>query len=126
MIELHVKFNTIWYIVLIISSISTGIKSGDPACCFVSPRGITRTYVSKMSPIKNHFMESSQSHFSTKNSTRVIAQKGGLAVLPCVVKLNSPATVSIVIICKHCTYKYVHIHPAQKISGIPHLNLLLI
>ncbi|XP_039969796.1 uncharacterized protein LOC120781632 isoform X2 [Bactrocera tryoni] len=110
MIELHVKFNTIWYIVLIISSISTGIKSD----------------VSKMSPIKNHFMESSQSHFSTKNSTRVIAQKGGLAVLPCVVKLNSPATVSIVIICKHCTYKYVHIHPAQKISGIPHLNLLLI
>lgn len=78
MIELHVKFNTIWYIVLIISSISTGIKSD----------------VSKMSPIKNHFMESSQSHFSTKNSTRVIAQKGGLAVLPCVVKLNSPATVS--------------------------------
>ncbi|XP_069962729.1 uncharacterized protein dpr19 isoform X2 [Bactrocera oleae] len=47
-----------------------------------------------MSPIKNHFMESSQSHFTTKNSTRVIAQKGGLAVLPCVVKLNSPATVS--------------------------------
>ncbi|XP_054083480.1 uncharacterized protein LOC105219897 isoform X2 [Zeugodacus cucurbitae] len=47
-----------------------------------------------MSPIKNHFVESSQSHFTTKNSTRVIAQKGGLAVLPCVVKLNSPATVS--------------------------------
>lgn len=47
-------------------------------------------------------MESSQSHFTTKNSTRVIAQKGGLAVLPCVVKLNSPATVSIVFI----TYLY--------------------
>lgn len=78
MVELHAKFNTIWYIVLIISSISTGIKSD----------------VGKMSSIRNHFTESSQSHFTTKNSTRVIAQKGGLAVLPCVVKLNSPATVS--------------------------------
>lgn len=44
--------------------------------------------------IQNHFSTSTQSHFSTKNNTRVIAQKGGLAILPCVVKLNSPATVS--------------------------------
>lgn len=36
-----------------------------------------------------------RSQFSTKNNTRIIAQKGGLAILPCVVKLNSPATVSI-------------------------------
>lgn len=35
-----------------------------------------------------------RSQFSTKNNTRIIAQKGGLAILPCVVKLNSPATVS--------------------------------
>ncbi|XP_067622378.1 limbic system-associated membrane protein isoform X2 [Eurosta solidaginis] len=47
-----------------------------------------------MSPIKNHFGDSSQIHFTTKNNTRVTAQKGGLAILPCVVKLNSPATVS--------------------------------
>ncbi|KAL9926607.1 uncharacterized protein LOC119633678 [Glossina fuscipes] len=35
-----------------------------------------------------------RSQFATKNNSRIIAQKGGLAVLPCVVKLNSPATVS--------------------------------
>lgn len=37
-----------------------------------------------------------RSQFSTKNNTRIIAQKGGLAILPCVVKLNSPATVSAI------------------------------
>lgn len=63
--------------------------------------------VGKMSSIRNHFTESSQSHFTTKNSTRVIAQKGGLAVLPCVVKLNSPATVSIPTIYLFIPYKYI-------------------
>lgn len=48
----------------------------------------------KISSSQNHFSTSTQSHFTTKNNTRVIAQKGGLAILPCVVKLNSPATVS--------------------------------
>ncbi|XP_053960955.1 uncharacterized protein LOC128865060 [Anastrepha ludens] len=78
MVEIDIKFNAIWYIVSIISSMSTGTQSD----------------VSKMTPIKNHFGDSGQSHFTTKNNTRVIAQKGGLAVLPCVVKLSSPATVS--------------------------------
>ncbi|XP_017469897.1 PREDICTED: uncharacterized protein LOC108361705 [Rhagoletis zephyria] len=50
--------------------------------------------VSKIIPIKNHFGDPGQSHFTTKNNTRVIAQKGSLAVLPCVVKISSPATVS--------------------------------
>lgn len=36
---------------------------------------------------------SSQSHFVTRNNTRIIAQRGGLAILPCTVRLNSPATV---------------------------------
>lgn len=35
-----------------------------------------------------------QSHFITKNSTRVISQRGGLAVLPCSVTMSTPATVS--------------------------------
>ncbi|XP_004519420.1 uncharacterized protein LOC101451426 isoform X1 [Ceratitis capitata] len=78
MVEIKLKFNAIWYIFSLISSMSTGTQSD----------------VSKMTPIKNHFGDSGQSHFTTKNNTRVIAQKGGLAVLPCVVKLNSPATVS--------------------------------
>ncbi|XP_073824794.1 defective proboscis extension response 19 [Musca autumnalis] len=35
-----------------------------------------------------------RSQFITKNNSRVVVQKGGLAILPCVVKLNSAATVS--------------------------------
>jgi len=34
------------------------------------------------------------SHFITKNSTRVISQRGGLAILPCSVTMTQPATVS--------------------------------
>lgn len=34
------------------------------------------------------------SHFITKNSTRVISQRGGLAILPCSVTMSQPATVS--------------------------------
>ncbi|XP_062135805.1 uncharacterized protein LOC133845365 isoform X1 [Drosophila sulfurigaster albostrigata] len=57
---------------------------------------ITSAYsnVGKMTSSQNHFGSSLQSQFNTKNNTRVIAQKGGLAILPCVVKVNSPATVS--------------------------------
>ncbi|CAG9800441.1 unnamed protein product [Chironomus riparius] len=33
-------------------------------------------------------------HFITKNSTRVISQRGGLAILPCSVTMSQPATVS--------------------------------
>lgn len=39
-------------------------------------------------------LTSVQSHFITKNSTRVISQRGGLAVLPCSVTMSTPATVS--------------------------------
>lgn len=43
----------------------------------------------------------SRSQFITRNNTRVIVQKGGLAILPCVVKLNAAATVSTI---------YIHIN----------------
>lgn len=36
---------------------------------------------------------SSRSMFTTKNNTSIIAQRGGVAVLPCSVQLNSQATV---------------------------------
>lgn len=49
--------------------------------------------VGKITSSQNHFGNTLQSQFNTKNNTRVIAQKGGLAILPCVVKVNSPATV---------------------------------
>jgi len=49
--------------------------------------------VGKITSSQNHFGNPIQSQFNTKNNTRVIAQKGGLAILPCVVKVNSPATV---------------------------------
>lgn len=32
--------------------------------------------------------------FITRNNTKVTAQKGGMAILPCTVRLTSPATVS--------------------------------
>ncbi|XP_023167926.1 uncharacterized protein LOC111597441 isoform X2 [Drosophila hydei] len=47
-----------------------------------------------MTSSQNHFGSTVPSQFNTKNNTRVVAQKGGLAILPCVVKVNSPATVS--------------------------------
>ncbi|XP_032584324.1 uncharacterized protein LOC6578211 isoform X2 [Drosophila mojavensis] len=55
---------------------------------------ITSSYsnVGKMTSSQNHFGSTVPSQFITKNNTRVIAQKGGLAILPCVVKVNSPAT----------------------------------
>ncbi|XP_030556579.1 uncharacterized protein LOC115759716 [Drosophila novamexicana] len=57
---------------------------------------VTLSYsnLGKMTSSQNHFGSTVQSQFNTKNNTRVIAQKGGLAILPCVVKVNSPATVS--------------------------------
>lgn len=41
----------------------------------------------------NHIASSGVALFNTRNNTRVIAQRGGLAVLPCAVKLNPSATV---------------------------------
>ncbi|XP_037818786.1 uncharacterized protein LOC119608441 [Lucilia sericata] len=48
----------------------------------------------KNSSPQNLFTNAGRSQFATKNNSRVVVQKGGLAILPCVVKLNSPATVS--------------------------------
>lgn len=41
--------------------------------------------------------------FTTRNNTRVIAQRGGLAVLPCAIKWNPAATVNFI-------YKYREIY----------------
>ncbi|XP_017042935.1 uncharacterized protein LOC108089273 [Drosophila ficusphila] len=62
--------------------------------CFLLLLSSTFSDVGKITSSQNHFGNSLQSQFNTKNNTRVIAQKGGLAILPCVVKVNSPATVS--------------------------------
>jgi hypothetical protein len=35
-----------------------------------------------------------ESQFVTKNNTKVISQRGGLAILPCSVTMATPATVS--------------------------------
>lgn len=43
---------------------------------------------------KNRIQSSDPALFTTRNNTRVIAQRGGLAVLPCSVKWNPTATVS--------------------------------
>ncbi|XP_016945378.3 limbic system-associated membrane protein [Drosophila suzukii] len=62
--------------------------------CFLLLLSSTFSDVGKITSSQNHFGNPIQSQFNTKNNTRVIAQKGGLAILPCVVKVNSPATVS--------------------------------
>ncbi|XP_034666035.1 uncharacterized protein LOC117899979 [Drosophila subobscura] len=62
--------------------------------CFFLLLSSTFSDVGKITSSQNHFGNTIQSQFTTKNNTRVIAQKGGLAILPCVVKINSPATVS--------------------------------
>ncbi|KAH8352489.1 hypothetical protein KR084_004398 [Drosophila pseudotakahashii] len=62
--------------------------------CFLLLLSSTFSDVGKITSSQNHFGNTLQSQFNTKNNTRVIAQKGGLAILPCVVKVNSPATVS--------------------------------
>lgn len=46
----------------------------------------------------NHIASSGVGLFTTRNNTRVIAQRGGLAVLPCAVKWNPSATVRVVFI----------------------------
>lgn len=44
---------------------------------------------------QNRIMSSDSALFTTRNNTKVIAQRGGLAVLPCAVKWNPTATVSL-------------------------------
>lgn len=43
---------------------------------------------------ENHFVGHHDT-FITRNNTRITAQMGGMAILPCTVRLTSPATVSI-------------------------------
>ncbi|XP_031634092.1 uncharacterized protein LOC116347581 [Contarinia nasturtii] len=43
---------------------------------------------------QNRIMSSDSALFTTRNNTKVIAQRGGLAILPCAVKWNPTATVS--------------------------------
>lgn len=43
---------------------------------------------------QNRIVPSDSALFTTRNNTKVIAQRGGLAVLPCAVKWNPTATVS--------------------------------
>lgn len=53
--------------------------------------------ISDSNELKNmhkNSLSSVHSHFITKNSTRVISQRGGLAILPCSVTMTQPATVS--------------------------------
>lgn len=45
--------------------------------------------------LQNRILSSDSALFTTRNNTKVIAQRGGLAVLPCAVKWNPTATVSI-------------------------------
>lgn len=55
---------------------------------------------------QNRIMSSDSALFTTRNNTKVIAQRGGLAVLPCAVKWNPTATVSFMkrkLIHKHTT-----------------------
>lgn len=42
--------------------------------------------------------------FITRNNTRVTAQKGGMAILPCTIRLTSPATVSGQILFPFCVF----------------------
>ncbi len=44
---------------------------------------------------QNHLTSSVSALFTTRNNTRIIAQRGGLAILPCAVKWNPSATVRI-------------------------------
>uniref|UniRef100_A0A336LQE1 CSON012170 protein n=1 Tax=Culicoides sonorensis TaxID=179676 RepID=A0A336LQE1_CULSO len=44
------------------------------------------------SNFENHFY--GHDKFITRNNTKIMAQKGGMAILPCTVRLTSPATVS--------------------------------
>lgn len=50
---------------------------------------------SSSSNSQNRIMSSDSALFTTRNNTKVIAQKGGLAVLPCAVKWNPTATVCV-------------------------------
>ena len=65
-------------------------------------------------------LSSVQSHFITKNSTRVISQRGGLAVLPCSVTMSTPATVSkylYIIILNQKNKPPNHLHPYIRKLG---------
>lgn len=61
---------------------------------------------SSSSNSQNRIMSSDAALFTTRNNTRVIAQRGGLAVLPCAVKWNPTATVrNIRFSARPCVYR---------------------
>lgn len=64
---------------------------------FLSPFSLSDSNDLKTMHNKNS-LSPVHSHFITKNSTRVISQRGGLAILPCSVTMTQPATVSTVFI----------------------------
>lgn len=49
-------------------------------------------FITDKSNHENHFL--GHDTFITRNNTRITAQMGGMAILPCTVRLTSPATVS--------------------------------
>lgn len=53
---------------------------------FTDSNDLKSMHKNSLSPVHTHFI--------TKNSTRVISQRGGLAILPCSVTMSQPATVS--------------------------------
>ncbi|XP_058815634.1 uncharacterized protein LOC131679094 [Topomyia yanbarensis] len=64
--------------VILIFTIAMGAPHSDPS-------SMTANYLTPMSP---------QGYFATRNNTKVTAQKGGTALLPCTVLLQSSALVS--------------------------------
>lgn len=50
---------------------------------------------SSSSNSQNHIQSGTPALFTTRNNTRIIAQRGGLAILPCAIKWNPSATVCI-------------------------------
>ena len=64
---------------------------------------------------QNRIMSSDSALFTTRNNTKVIAQRGGLAVLPCAVKWNPTATVSFAKP-NQMAYKYTHVRTNMRQS----------
>lgn len=60
----------------------------------------------------------SETQFTTRNNTRIVVQIGGLAVLPCTVKINSPATVCSLYNLRFSIYKQFKINTTFTIKTI--------
>lgn len=60
----------------------------------------------------------SETQFTTRNNTRIVVQIGGLAILPCTVKINSPATVCNSYNLRFSIYKQFKINTTFTIKTI--------